>query len=291
MTLRTETEKFYQEIVNTAIDYIHHNIDQEINLSHLADVCHCSKYHFHRIFKAYTGETVGGYIIRARMEHAARLLQNHSLTVEEIAYMVGYNVPSSFTKAFKQAYSVSPSEYKTKNNIYININSKTNMIEQKQTEAIDICYEIKELPQCYLAYVRTTGHYSEIDYKRIIPKLYRTILLRFVKPLRPDPASIYINDPFCAEKDDLITDIALLVTKEFKPKGEVGCRMFEGGRYVSAIYTGPYNKLNFAYDNVYKYLAANNLIIRNTFPMEFYMNDPKKVSPGKLKTEILIPIE
>ena len=44
--------------------------------------------------KAFLGEPLGAYILRVRLETAARLLRYSDLTVEQIAYSIGYEVPS-----------------------------------------------------------------------------------------------------------------------------------------------------------------------------------------------------
>ena len=284
MTQKIETEKFYQEKVNQAIDYIHSNILEDISIGKIAEECSLSKYHFHRIFKAYTNESPGQYIKRTRIERAARLMDNPNLSIEEIGYMVGYNVPSSFTKAFNQIYGISPTKYRNSKQIKITMNITEN-------DKLNISYEIKTLPTCKLAYTRAKGWYSEINYSKIIPKLYKTAILHFSIPLRYPPMSIYINDPNTTEKENLLTDVGIFVSKEFNGKNDVNCRKFEGGKFLSTTYIGPYSSLSQAYDCVYKHLTQQGLIVRDAPPMEMYWSDPNKTPQDEQKTEILIPIE
>lgn len=66
--------------------------------------------HLVRMFKAQYGITPHGYQIKQRMEHAAWLLENTELGAEQIAANVGYADFSSFYRAYRKAYGVSPSQ-------------------------------------------------------------------------------------------------------------------------------------------------------------------------------------
>ena len=63
-------------------------------------------------FRAETGEGLGAYVRRVRMERAAQLLEAASVSVAEVARLVGYPRTSSFTVAFERAHGVSPSAWR-----------------------------------------------------------------------------------------------------------------------------------------------------------------------------------
>ncbi|MDO4560982.1 MAG: AraC family transcriptional regulator [bacterium] len=58
------------------------------------------------------GKTFSEILLEQRMERAAALLKGTTLTVEEIALMLGYSNSSNFYKAFREFYHASPREYK-----------------------------------------------------------------------------------------------------------------------------------------------------------------------------------
>ena len=65
------------------------------------------------IVKAAMGEAPSHYLIRVRMEHAKKLLeQNEDYAVAEIAERVGYEDAYHFSKLFKKAYGISPMKYR-----------------------------------------------------------------------------------------------------------------------------------------------------------------------------------
>lgn len=65
----------YSRRVNRVVDYVRNHLDQDLSLETLARVAHFSPYHFHRIFKTTTGETLVQFSQRARLERAAYLMK------------------------------------------------------------------------------------------------------------------------------------------------------------------------------------------------------------------------
>lgn len=52
----------YETRMNRVLAHIDSHLDQALNTDSLADVAHFSLYHFHRLFTAWTGETLGEYL-------------------------------------------------------------------------------------------------------------------------------------------------------------------------------------------------------------------------------------
>ena len=96
------TRNSYIQSINRASHYIATHLDETIDVKTLARVANLSDFHFCRIFKAIKGEPPIAFIARIRIETAAQLLRYSSLTVEEIAYNIGYESPASLSKAFKK---------------------------------------------------------------------------------------------------------------------------------------------------------------------------------------------
>jgi len=82
----------------------------------LGDELRMSPNQLSRKVKALMDTTPHHVIIQIRMTQAARLIEKNEFTISEIAFAVGYQELSNFSRAFKKYYQVSPSEY-TKNTI------------------------------------------------------------------------------------------------------------------------------------------------------------------------------
>ena len=101
MQQRPSTTEEYQRKMNIIVEYIYNHLSETIDLDILAEMSGFSPWHFHRIVKAFLGENIGAFIVRMRVETAARLLRYSDMSVQEISWRVGYDVPSSLSKAFK----------------------------------------------------------------------------------------------------------------------------------------------------------------------------------------------
>jgi AraC family transcriptional regulator len=64
----------YEGRVNAALDWITLHLDQSISLQQIAAIAHFSPFHFHRIFRAQTGETLNSFVMRHRLERALMLM-------------------------------------------------------------------------------------------------------------------------------------------------------------------------------------------------------------------------
>ena len=93
-----------------ALYYVEKNFDQKIKADTVAKLCGISSFRFSRIFKETYGITFRDYVVRFRLREACRLLQTGHASVTEVAYAVGFNDVSYFSRMFKRHFSVNPSD-------------------------------------------------------------------------------------------------------------------------------------------------------------------------------------
>lgn len=98
--------------INDVLEYIERHIFEEITCKELAQVAILSEYEFRRVFSFLLGVPIGEYIRKRRLTIAAEELKSGKKMVSELAISCGYDAPSSFTRAFKEEFGVSPSEAK-----------------------------------------------------------------------------------------------------------------------------------------------------------------------------------
>jgi AraC family transcriptional regulator len=102
----------YVARVNTAIDYVTQNLDRPLRLDDVARAAGFSPYHFHRIFRALMGETLGAFTKRVRLERAVYLRSHRKgATLTEIALACGFASSSDFSRAFRAHYGVPPRRF------------------------------------------------------------------------------------------------------------------------------------------------------------------------------------
>ena len=106
-------EKHHHVHINKAINYIIENMTQAPNLEDVSRVSGFSKFHFHRLFKHFTGETLNQFIKRIRLEKAACiLLFDKEKTITDVALSCGFSSSQNFATAFKKHFSLTPKVYK-----------------------------------------------------------------------------------------------------------------------------------------------------------------------------------
>ena len=93
------------------LTYLEEHIDEELSLDTLAEKFYASKYHIAHIFKDSLGISIHQYIMKKRLSLCKEaLLSNDSIT--QVYSSFGFGDYSSFYRAFKKEYGVSPKDYK-----------------------------------------------------------------------------------------------------------------------------------------------------------------------------------
>jgi AraC family transcriptional regulator len=110
---RTSSRTEYERRIHRVLAHIDRHLDQPLDLPTLADVAHFSRHHFHRVFAAWMGETLGDYLRRRRVEVAAiKLGAQPRLTVFQAALAVGFGSGEAFARAFRLRFGVSPTAWR-----------------------------------------------------------------------------------------------------------------------------------------------------------------------------------
>jgi len=98
--------------IRRVLEYIHDCYREQVSLDALAALALQSRYHFIRSFKSRTGQTPYQYVLRLRMEEAARLLRHSEETVTDIGFHVGFSSISPFYRIFSKFWGMSPEYYR-----------------------------------------------------------------------------------------------------------------------------------------------------------------------------------
>ena len=104
-------EQRYDPKIRETLSYINENLGKELTVEELAERVYLSRYHFMRLFKAQTGNTVHAYVQQKRLLHAARLIRagEHA---GQAAADAGFSDYSAFYRAFRSSFGISPGQLK-----------------------------------------------------------------------------------------------------------------------------------------------------------------------------------
>ena len=282
--MKNITYNDYVQRINKVVAYINNHLDETLDLKTLANEAALSDFHFHRIFKALKGEAIGGYITRLRLEATARLLRYTALTIEEIAFNIGYETPASLSKAFKKQYGISPTEYRTNKDTYI---------MKKEIINPDLALKapkIVTLEPKNLIYIALTGAYGSLDYGKAYEQLWAVIKAQKLFTKGIESICISYDDPKITEGSLQRSDVCLAIHKPATPQQEVSCKTLAGGKYAVFFYQGSYENLSQVYDTAVRWVIDHQYTLREEPFFEKYLNDARRTPKEKLKTEIYIPI-
>ena len=90
--------------------------DPEFDSEKFGEQIFLSRSQLHRKLQNISGQSTGEFIRTIRLKKAAGLILEKKLSITQIAYEVGFNSPSHFTKAFKQMFGCLPSEFLDRSN-------------------------------------------------------------------------------------------------------------------------------------------------------------------------------
>ena len=317
----------YLSRINRVIDYIQKNLSKNLTLEELADVANFSKYHFHRIFGLMVGETLYQFIQRIRLEKAAVLLvSNPKSSITEIALDCGFSGSATFARAFRDAFGMSASQWRSggcqtyrKNRKAFDKNGQPigNLgkafvvssdyfmddkvvkqkwrITMKEEPAMKADVVVRDLPDQTVAYIRHIGPYkgdSEL-FDRLFTKLFQWAgarsLLRFPET---KVMAVYHDNPELTDDDKLRLDVCITVPEDTQVDGEIGKMVLPGGQYG----VGKFELATDEYPDAWAAMAVGWLPESGYQPddrpaFESYLNDPKEHPEGKCVVEIHLPVK
>jgi len=100
------------ESIQSTLEYIEEHIGEEISIDMLSEIASLSPFYFQRLFSKLVKKPVREYIKLRRLSRAEEKLKNKDYRILDIALECGFNSHETFTRAFKEAYSMTPEQYR-----------------------------------------------------------------------------------------------------------------------------------------------------------------------------------
>jgi AraC family transcriptional regulator len=288
--MRTDTRNSYLESVNRAIAFIETNTANNVQLKEIAIEANLSQYHFHRVFKSLTGDTVKEFLTRLRLEKSALQLKHTTTDIGAISLDSGYQNHETFTRAFKAYFGLTPFDYRntiTELTLTRQQAFKENNIQQAVLK-IDGPI-IKTIPDLHLAYIRHNGSYDKVGSS--FQKLMLWAATHLVLKIKPVTIGIVHDNPDLTAEENIRFDAGVVVAKEIQPKGEIAYKKIEGGKYAVFTYKGAYEGFYPVYDYIYNVcLFENKFELADKPALEWYIKSPPFHKPENFVTDFCIPI-
>ncbi len=273
----------YEDRVLRVLSYIHDNPAGDLSLDALADVAAMSRFHWHRVFRALTGETCAQAVRRLRLHRAATLLVRTDTPVAQVAATVGYPNPSSFARAFTEAYGSSPGAFRRAGQFLpAHPNFRTGGYPMHPvTTRTEPARRVIALPH--------KGAYSEIG--KSFEAFGALCESRQLWPQIGPVLALYLDSPDDVPEDQLRSYAGAEFRGDETPQGMEDMQI-PGGKTAVLTYKGPYSGIEAAYHSLFgNWLPESGEEPADQPCYEIYLNDPRETPPEELLTEICLPLK
>ena len=290
-------------------DYIGTHLDEELTVRELAGKAALSVFHFHRMFKEAAGETPYDFIQRKRLERACILLSSRpEMKIIDVALESGFATPSAFSRAFRNFYRVTPSEFR-KNNSFKNSRNGTGAGSSgKESFSADgyisdanlaqlyhrrkkMNARIEVLPSYRIAYMRSLGPYGEAN-RAVMQRLKKWALTRDLLNESSLILGIARDDPDITPADKCRYDTCLVIPENFRTDGEVGESKLPGGLYGVFPVEHSARAIAKAWEEIFSaWLPGSGYRIDGRPFFERYIGGTVGTSVEPLSCDICIPLE
>ena len=283
----------YVARMHRVVEHIDRHIDEPLELEALARVANFSSFHFHRLFTAWMGETLGDYVRRRRLEIAAqRLGAQPRLAVLEVALAVGFGSSEAFARAFKTRFGATPSEWRRKQ--VSNRDQLKRNLDQAwpSPDGHDGRMRVKIVNRqpATVAYLRHVGPYgreiSDFWMTKVAPWMDTNGL--FGKPRY----GISHDDPGVVEAAKLRYDAAVEVPDDFAGAGDHQMTVIPGGDYAMASFKGTDKEIGEAWTWLVRDWLSDSGMQLDTRPtFEYYpVGATYDDATGEFECDICIPV-
>lgn len=273
----------YEKRMLRVLEHIHAQPAGDLSLDALADVAAMSRFHWHRVFHAMTGETCAQAVRRVRMNRAACWLVQTDWPVAEIARQVGYPSVQSFGRAFRQAYGQTPAAFRRTGAV-----DAPQLLQAKgTTRMFDIV--IEDHPARRVAAVLHTGPYLEVG--AAFDRVSTIATARDLWSRTGAMIGLYLDDPGAVAAEQLRAFAGFEVTDTDPLPGDLEEIAMRAGPVARLRFTGPYAGLHRGYEYLYgRWLPGSGREPADAPPYELYLNTPMTVAPDDLQTDICVPL-
>lgn len=225
--------------MHRVLEYIDRHLDEQLELETLAAVANFSAFHFHRLFAAWFGETLGEYVRRRRLETAAmRMVAQPRLAVTQVALSVGFGSTEAFARAFKARFGDTPTAWR-----HTQVR-KRDQVNRNVDQAVPptprnhgrMKVTIIDRQPTTVAYLRHVGPYGKpvLDFwlATVAPWMETNGLYGRTR------YGISLDDPDITAPEKLRYDAAVEVPENFVGAGDHQMTVIPGGKYAVGKFKG-----------------------------------------------------
>ncbi len=289
--MRNNPTNHYDKRIARVCEYINQNLNEDLTLERMSDVAAFSKYHFHRVFVAYTGMSVTRFIQLTRLKRASyRLAFESEKRIIDIALEAGFESPEAFARAFKRTFDQSPSDFRAEPQWpewHLRF-----QFQPKSYGAMPMNVKVIQFEPTKVALLEHLG-----SPEKVLETAAIFIAWRKATGLSPVKTSktfgIPYSDPKTTEPDKFRWDVCGTIDTDV-PENDYGVKtsLIPGGKCAVIRHTGSHDNLDTSIYAFYREWLPNSGEEIRDYPCFFhYINFIHEVDECDLLTDIYFPLK
>lgn len=292
--MKPDTRNAYARRVDAVLARLQQAIadgDDLPGLDALAAVAHLSPFHFHRVWRALTGEPLGATIARLRLAKALQLLGDTDAGIAEVALAVGYDTPQALARAMRERLDVSPTEVREDPARRAALLDALGRPARAAAEPLPLQVEVVSLAPFEVVALRNRGAFADLDqaYGALFEWAAGAGLVESIIGLHGIPWGDHRDLP----PETLEFDCVIRLDGELAvaPDAPLRRETLAGGLFARLRHVGPYEGLEEAVDGVLAdWLPDSGHALRDA-PIRYdFLDDPETVPAPLLRADILVPL-
>lgn len=301
MPTRSSQENLYLQRINAVIDHVRKNLNDDLSLDVLSRVAGFSPFHFHRLFKSITDETINEMVVRLRLERAVSLLRaTPELSVTAAAFECGFKSVPVFSRLFKKQYGITARQWDRQSPLKNSKNGQVMDSFPRYTlgtlsdfaEQDEFKVQIRSLPEQRLAYIRVYDSYSK--FSRVTEAYYRLMAWYRQRGGSLERTTLYGMSQDNPEVTPLRLcrfDWCLTVPADWEAEGDVSMQNFPACQVAMVHCVGDIRQEDKAIQYLFRYWLPRSRYQPANLPgMEIYRRQPIELGWKIFDIDCAIPI-
>ncbi len=261
------------------------------DLDALAAIAHQSPFHFHRLYRALTGETPGRTVARLRLLRALQLLAHADSRVTEVALEVGFESPQALARACRQALDATPSALRDDAALRAQWQQRLSLpAGDGAGDSTPLQVQVTALAPFDVVVLRTRGAFDDLD--QAFGQVYAWAAEQGLADHLQALVGIALNDHRDVPANACEFECGMGFGRALADiPAPLRALTLGGGAYAVLRHVGPYAGLEAATDALLRHWLPDSGHALRDAPLYYhYLDDPENVPEAILRADICVPL-
>ena len=288
--MRPTQRQRYAEQIDRLVRYLH-EVDWSdgsagVDLETLAAVAHLSPWHFHRVFRLMTGESVCEMVRRLRVAKGVALLSGSPGQVTRAAMASGYSTPQAFARAVRRVTGLRPTDLPRSHELLELLRARVAANDGKSMLSV----EITSVDPFIVQAMHNVGDYRDLD--AAFGRLFELVFAEQSMEALQGIYGVPLDDPWSVAPAECRFECAVKIDGVATFAPPLHAIELGGGMYVVSRHLGDYDLVHQAINDLYAIvLDSREARLADAPVFVWYHDEPEARPKDELRADIYIPIE